>query len=30
MCGLRIKGEDEVQVRNEMADDLVAALLGTF
>ena len=30
MCGLRIKGEDEMQVRNEMAGDLVAALLGTF
>ena len=30
LCGLRIKGEDELQVRNEMAGDLVAALLGTF
>jgi hypothetical protein len=29
MCGLRVKG-DEMQVRNEMAGDLVAALLGTF
>jgi hypothetical protein len=30
VCGLRIKGEDEMRVRNEMARDLVAALLGTF
>lgn len=30
MCGLRVKGEDEMQVLNEMAGDLVAALLGTF
>ena len=30
MCGLRIKGEDEMHVRNEMAGDLLAALLGTF
>ena len=30
MCGLRIKGEDEMQVRNEMAGDLVAVLQGTF
>jgi hypothetical protein len=29
-CGLRIKGEDEVQVRTELAPDLVSALLGTF
>ena len=29
-CGLRIKGEDEVQVRPELAPDLVTALLGTF
>jgi len=28
--GLRIKGEDDVQVRTELADDLVTALLGTF
>jgi len=30
MCGLRVKGEDEMQVRNEMAAELVAVLLGTF
>ena len=30
LCGLRIKGEDEMQVRAELAGDLVSALLGTF
>jgi hypothetical protein len=30
MCGLRIKGENEVQVGAELADDIVTALLGTF
>jgi F0F1-type ATP synthase membrane subunit b/b' len=29
-CGLRIKGEDEIQVRTELAGDFVTALLGTF
>ena len=29
-CGLRIEGEDNVQVGNERVDDLVTALLGTF
>lgn len=29
-CGFRIKGEDNVQVGTERADDLVTALLGTF
>ncbi len=29
-CGLRIKGEDDVQVRPELANDLVTALLDTF
>jgi len=29
-CGFRIKGEDNVQVGIERADDLVTALLGTF
>jgi hypothetical protein len=29
-CGLRVKGEDDIQVRTEMADDLVNALLSTF
>ena len=29
-CGFRIKGEDDVQVGTERADDLVTALLGTF
>ena len=29
-CGLRIKGEDDVQVRTELANDLVTALRGTF
>ena len=29
-CGLRIKGEDDVQIRPGLADDLVTALLGTF
>jgi hypothetical protein len=29
-CGLRIKGEGDVQVRTELVDDLVTALLGTF
>lgn len=29
-CGLHIKGEDNVQVGTERADDLVTALLGTF
>jgi len=29
-CGFRIKGDDEVQVRTELASDLVTALLGTF
>jgi tetrahydromethanopterin S-methyltransferase subunit G len=29
-CGLRIKGEDDVQLRVELADNLVTALLGTF
>ena len=30
MCGLRIKGEDELQVRTDLANNLVAALLRTF
>jgi hypothetical protein len=30
VCGLRVKGEDEMQVRNELAGNLVTALLGTF
>jgi hypothetical protein len=30
ICGLRIKGENEVQVGAELADDIVTALLGTF
>jgi len=30
MCGLRIKGENDVQVGAELADDIVTALLGTF
>lgn len=29
-CGLRIKGEDDVHVGTELADDLVTALMGTF
>lgn len=29
-CGLRIKGEDSVQVGTDIADDIVTALLGTF
>jgi hypothetical protein len=29
-CGLRIKGEDELQVRTDLAGNLVAALLRTF
>jgi hypothetical protein len=29
-CGLRIKGEDDVQFRTELDSDLVTALLGTF
>ena len=29
-CGFRIKGEDNVRVGTERADDLVTALLGTF
>lgn len=29
-CGLRIKGEDDVQDRTELDDGLVTALLGTF
>jgi hypothetical protein len=29
-CGLRIKGEDDVQLGTELAGDLVTALLGTF
>lgn len=29
-CGLRIKGEDEMHVRTDLAGDLVAALLRTF
>jgi archaellum component FlaC len=29
-CVLRIKGEDEIQVRPELAGDLVTALMGTF
>jgi hypothetical protein len=29
-CGLRVKGEDEIQVRTELAGDLVTALLATF
>lgn len=29
-CGLRIKGEDDIQVRTELAEELVAALLDTF
>lgn len=29
-CGLRIKGEDEIQVRSELAGGLVIALLATF
>jgi uncharacterized protein YoxC len=29
-CGLRIKGEDDVQIRAELAQDLVTALLRTF
>jgi hypothetical protein len=30
LCGLRLVGEDNVQVAGDLADDLVAALLGTF
>jgi hypothetical protein len=30
LCGLRREGEDEIQVAADLADDLVAALLGTF
>jgi hypothetical protein len=29
-CGLHIKGEDDVQIRTELAPDLVTALRGTF
>ena len=29
-CGFRVKGEDDVQVRTDVAGDLVTALLGTF
>jgi len=29
-CGLRIKGEDEMQVRTDLAGDLATALLRTF
>lgn len=29
-CGLRVKGEDEIQIRAELASDLVTALLSTF
>lgn len=29
-CGLRLHGEDDVQVGVELADDIVTALLGTF
>jgi flagellar basal body-associated protein FliL len=29
-CGFRVKGEDDVQVGKERADDFVAALLATF
>jgi hypothetical protein len=30
LCGLRLKGQDHVQVGGDLADELVAALLGTF
>jgi hypothetical protein len=30
ICGLRIKGEDDIQVEADLADDIVAALLATF
>ena len=30
LCGLRLKGDDSIQVGTDLADDLVAALLGTF
>jgi len=30
LCAVRIKGDNDVQVRNEMAGDIVTALLGTF
>jgi hypothetical protein len=29
-CGLRLKGDDDVQVRTDLAGDLVTTLLGTF
>jgi uncharacterized protein YoxC len=29
-CGLRIKGEDDIQIRTELAEGLVTVLLGTF
>jgi hypothetical protein len=29
-CGLRIKGDDELQVRTDLASDVVTALLATF
>jgi hypothetical protein len=30
ICGLRIRDEDDIQVGPDLADDIVAALLGTF
>jgi hypothetical protein len=30
ICGLRLEGADDVQIGRDLADDLVAALLGTF
>lgn len=30
LCAFRIKGDNDFQVRNEMAGDIVTALLGTF
>ena len=30
LCAFRIKGDGDFQVRNEMAGDIVTALLGTF
>ena len=30
LCGLRLEGADDIQIGRDLADDLVAALLGTF